>query len=317
MDYVDVDEIRYYIDTQANIARVGNGEPQNPCPTNINIHSTVSYNNNIYPVTTISANAFKDCPITTFNDIPEGITNIEEMAFYFCYFQKQIVTLPDSLIHIGPTCFSHSTITEVRIGSKLQTYGAKCFARTDVKKFIVNPMNPYFTTDEQYCLYSKDMSTLYQATGYVDNLIIPQSVTTLIHQCIDGISIKSVTIPRYINFDRNIPHAYIRACPRLETVHIICNLYSYTAISYDQLIMESPKIKKIFYVGSTDPSPNFIDELNSSAKIFVYEQNLKSINGYATTFIPTYVWPVHTCKVDTVSPYKLTFLSLQIMISRI
>lgn len=48
------------------------------------IPERVEYNGSTYPVTSITYDAFKDCPNLTSITIPNSITNIGSEAFYYC-----------------------------------------------------------------------------------------------------------------------------------------------------------------------------------------------------------------------------------------
>lgn len=237
-----------------------------------------------------------NCTGATFYDLPEGIETVGYSAFYMCYFGKNILTLPNSLVSIEYMSFAENFIEEVRIGPKLKEYGNIALARTRTKRFVVSESNPFMCNDDQYCLYSKNMTILYQASGFVDHLIIPSSVTTLTKQCVDGISIKSLTIPNTIQFDINFNDAYIRNCLELRSIYINCDLHLYSQPSNFKMIMEVTKLKYIFYTGLTTPDPNFIDNSHHLLKLFVYDSKLKTINGIKTTLLPSYKWPVITCQ---------------------
>lgn len=286
--------VTYYIDQQTNTASVGN--KQATCPNNLNILPAVDYNGRSYRVRTISANVFYKCGINSFYGIPEGITTIEDHAFYVNNITADVLTLPESLESIGGLAFPHNSFKEIHIGSKLNSYGNVAFGRIGVKKFIVNPSNPNFCNDEQFCLYNKQKTELLQAAGFYDELIIPSSVTTLRPQAIDGISIRKLTLPRNIQIDKIKDGFYIGFCPYLKKIYIICNLYPFTISTEGFIIEDCNSLKSIHYYGSSTPGNNLFGNLESKPKIYVIEQGITSIMGQKTIFIPSHNW-FHSCPV--------------------
>lgn len=253
---VEYEGVIYYIDQQANTASVGNGNKQATCPKNLKIRQSVVYSGRSYPVRTISANVFYSCGINSFSGIPEGITAIEDRAFYVNNIATDVLTLPESLESIGRLAFPHNSFNEIHIGSKLNSYGSVAFGRIGVKKFIVNPSNTNFCNDEQFCLYNKQKTELLQAAGFYDELVIPSSVTTLRPQAIDGISIRKLTLPRNIQIDKSRDGFYIGFCPYLKKIYIICNLYPFSISTEGFIIQDCNSLKSIYYYGSSTPGNN-------------------------------------------------------------
>ena len=80
------------------------GNTYNSYSGNIKIPSTVTYNNQVYTVTSISNQAFKDCSNLTSVTIPEGITEIGDYAFQNCTALNEI-NVPNGVITIKQLAF--------------------------------------------------------------------------------------------------------------------------------------------------------------------------------------------------------------------
>ena len=75
---------------------------------NVVIPEQVSYNNDIYSVTTIGDYAFYGCSGLTSVTIPNSVTSIGNYAFYDCSGLTS-VTIPNSVTSIGDSAFQHCT----------------------------------------------------------------------------------------------------------------------------------------------------------------------------------------------------------------
>ena len=73
---------------------------------NVVIPEQVSYNNDIYSVTTIGDYAFYGCSGLTSVTIPNSVTSIGNYAFYDCSGLTS-VTIPNSVTSIGDSAFQH------------------------------------------------------------------------------------------------------------------------------------------------------------------------------------------------------------------
>ena len=75
----------------------------------INIPSTITFNGNIYSVTSIGKGAFSYCKSTSIN-IPDSVTSIGTFAFYGCKSLTSIV-IPNSVQFIGSYAFDQDMLT--------------------------------------------------------------------------------------------------------------------------------------------------------------------------------------------------------------
>ena len=99
---VEIDGIRYYLDTQKRTAKVA---PNNDdmYSGNIVIPSSIVYDSVVYKVTEM-AKAFYNCEELIKIELPNSIEKIEVSAFEGCS-NLISVTLPDSLKEIGGRAF--------------------------------------------------------------------------------------------------------------------------------------------------------------------------------------------------------------------
>ena len=109
-----------------------------------------------YPVI-IGRGAFVGSNITSVT-VPEGITEIGDAAFGMC-MSLVSVNLPASLEELYFSAF---------VGS------------TNIESVIINENNPYYCTDENSIIFSKDKSTLIYVPekSIGDSYVMPESVTT-------------------------------------------------------------------------------------------------------------------------------------------
>ena len=71
----------------------------------VEILSTVTYNDKVYTVTSIGSSAFRDCSSLTSIILPEGVTSIGNQAFYKCSRLTSII-LPEGVTSIGKDAFT-------------------------------------------------------------------------------------------------------------------------------------------------------------------------------------------------------------------
>ena len=93
----------------------------------INIPSSVSYNGEIYSVTSIGSSAFWCCTGLTSITIPNSVTSIGANAFWSCSGLTS-VTIGDSVTSIGESAFSRcSGLTSITIPNSVTSIGNWAF----------------------------------------------------------------------------------------------------------------------------------------------------------------------------------------------
>jgi hypothetical protein len=168
--------------------------------TSLNIPSEITYNGHTYPVTSIGAEAFKNCKGLTAVTIPNSVTSIGASAFFGCSSLTS-VTIPNSVTTIGGSAFYYcSGLTSVTIGSAVTEIKYYAFGScTSLQKFIVESGNTEFAADEQGALYNKDFTTLLICPAGKTSFDIPQTVTSIGGLAFWGCAgLISVTIPNSV-----------------------------------------------------------------------------------------------------------------------
>ena len=125
--------------------------------------------------------------------LPEGLTDIENCAFYWSAFidapPLASITLPDSLQRIGAFAFGMTyrpsnfderpRIETLRLGRNLEYVGESAFSGLNLSGFAVDEANPYFASPEGL-LTNKAGDTVLQApSGMGQVVVVPEGVTTL------------------------------------------------------------------------------------------------------------------------------------------
>ena len=169
------------------------------------------------PVTAIGENAFENCYEVESVVLPDTITLIDAEAFFEC---QRITSLeiPDSVTTIGYRAFeSLMSLTSLTIPAGVSSIGARAFCGLDCP-ITVNPDNPYFCALDGV-LYSKDMTTLKQATcagsgsftvpagvtvidegaftfTYYEEVLLPETLTTIGEWAFGGVhKLNSLSVP--------------------------------------------------------------------------------------------------------------------------
>ena len=152
------------------------------------------------PVTTIAAEAFKDCSNLTSVTIPESVTTIGNYAFSECSSLTS-VTIPEGVTSIGNYAFSEcSSLTSVTIPSSVTSIGNNAFSgiapTTLTAAWLPSGMS------------KNDLNTL----------IIPEGVTSIGGSAFEGCTdLTSVTIPSSVT---SIGDSAFEDCESLTSVTI-------------------------------------------------------------------------------------------------
>ena len=197
-DPVNIDGIYYNLIKKGNIAEVTSNP--NKYSGKVVIPSTVTYEGVKYDVTSIGANAFQGCSMTSIT-IGNGVTSIGNYALSYCKGLTSI-TIPNSVTSIGKNVFEGcSDLISITFGSGLTSIGKNAFydckGLTSVHisdiaawcniSFGDNPL------DYAHHLYLNDEE--------IKDLVIPNSVTYIGKETFYACSgLTSVTIPNSVIF---------------------------------------------------------------------------------------------------------------------
>ena len=185
------------------------------------IPSTISYNGNVYSVTSIGNSAFRSCFNLSRVEIPSSITNIGEYAFYGCGLRNleignsvtnigrnafrgcyllTNIKIPDSVINIESNAFYDCFgLKSIVIGRNVTVIGSSAFSSCSNLRTIINLSSLAITKGS-----TSNGSVAYYAYKVVSN---PNAIEgDFVFSIIDGVN----TLMAYIGDDTEIvlPDSY-------------------------------------------------------------------------------------------------------------
>ena len=172
----------------------------------VTIPPTVSYDGNIYSVTTIGNSAFYDSDLTSIA-IPESVTSIGGCAFEYCSSLTSII-IPKSVTSIGYSAFGGcGSLTTITIPESVMSIGYHAFSGCGSLTSITIPKS---VTSIEFYTFS-NCSSLTSVT-------IPESVTSIGESAFSGCrSLTAITIPSSVT---SIGKGAFSGCSSLTAITI-------------------------------------------------------------------------------------------------
>ena len=197
----------YYVFSDTNAFVTCKTSIYNDYSGDVVIPNTVTYNDNIYTVTSIYEYAFYECTNLTSVTIPNSVTTIGEGAFIECT-NLTSVTIPNSVTTIGDGAFFECTnLTSVTIPNSVTTIGNYAFWKCTSLTSVTIPNSVTTIGVGAFC----DCTNLTSVT-------IHNSVTTIgegaFYECTN---LTSVTIPNSVT---TIGKSAFQKCTSLTSVTI-------------------------------------------------------------------------------------------------
>jgi hypothetical protein len=203
-------QLKYILDN-GTITITGYGYSSGP---NLVIPSTI----NGYPVTSIGGRAFYNQNALFSVTIPNSIISIGPEAFYNSHVAK--VTIPDGVTSIAGNAFGHCNyLTSVTISSTITNIGSEAFSScSSLTNITVNADNSNFASVGGV-LFNKSLTTLIQFPGRLFSIYsIPGSVTSIADKAFFNCwDLTSVEIPNSVT---SIGDEAFSDCSRLTNITV-------------------------------------------------------------------------------------------------
>ena len=184
-EIVDIDGLRYYIDTEGAQAHVEHSDytlndwnhqyVPSKYSGDVVIPASVTYGGNTYVVTRICDSAFSGCTSLTSVEIPSTVTSIAPRAFYECC-NITTITLPNSITEIGSSAFGYcSALTSLAIPDNVKNLYSSVFSGCHSLASIQLPSQ--LETIENYA---------FQGCIDLGSITIPNSVKQILKDAFRG-----------------------------------------------------------------------------------------------------------------------------------
>ena len=194
---------------------------------NVIIPSSVVYNGNTYPVTSIGMSAFNSCSGLTSVTIPNSVTSIGSLAFNNCSGLTS-VTIPNSVTSIGGSAFwGCSGLTSVTIPNSVTSIGDCAFSWcTGLTSVNINCSpttigdRPFYNCSEieEVSFDCEKVTSLFNSLSSVKKVTLSNNVKTIGDEAFSGCSgLTSVAIPNSVT---SIGDEAFKDCSGLTSVTI-------------------------------------------------------------------------------------------------
>ena len=209
--------LTYHIYTEGNDPHAELIAGNSPYTGDIIVPATITYMNDedIYPVTAIRANAFKDCFNMTSISLPESITSIGTQAFTSCY-----------------------KLTEITIPKNVETLGTEVFLRCSGLK----------TVDMEDSKIKILPASTFMGCKVLETIDLPSSLTAIDNDVFrDCGALKEITLPTALT---TLGDYVFLGCKKLEKINIASETALPTAT--DNTFEEAAYDKVTLYVLTED-----------------------------------------------------------------
>ena len=173
VESVDIGQLRYTVDTDANTAEVYGPISSYEKIHNLVIPDFIDYNGSQIPVTSIRSKAFWGCSgFTGSLTIGNSVTTIGDGAFYWCYRFTGSLTIGKSVTTIGSTAFflCFGFTGSLIIGNSVTTIGDSAFYGCSGFTGSLTIGDPVTTIGD---------FAFWECSGFTGSLTIGNSVTSI------------------------------------------------------------------------------------------------------------------------------------------
>ena len=224
--------------TQITTYYYGHEEPSG----DLVIPSTITHNDTVYTITTISRNAFWKCTNITSLTLPNTLNSIIQGAFAGCTGITGEVVIPNSVIHLGADTFRSCTnLNSVVFGNALAKIGWAAFKGCTSLEHI-SPLPESLTR-----IYDCAFEGCRQLSG---TIVIPPLITQIDEKVFNSCNITSVVIPEGVTKIKSLAFG---GCP-LDSINIPSSV---TSIKVDDGYGEGA------FCGCTQLQSIIVDDANS------------------------------------------------------
>ena len=263
----------------------------------LNIPASVTYNGNVYSVTSIGVSAFSNCwnlvsvtmpnSITSIEDsafgmsglnsvlIPNSVISIGDYAFFYCGSLTS-VTIPDSVTTIGDCAFQRCTgMRSVTIGKSVISIGNLAFERCGLESIVWNAVN----CNDGVCFDYDPYDSEYNPSTIID-FSIGNSVKRIPSRLCAGLSsLTSITIPNSVT---SIGSQAFYNCTGLISMTIPSSV-----VEVGEGIFDGCSLDKVYW--NAVRTNDFTCDYESSYPPFAYSSINEFIFGDEVERIPAYL----------------------------